>query len=47
MLEIKGLGTPNVQISKTHVRKHLNIKKIMKEYITRREHEQKEKGKRL
>jgi len=24
MLEINGLGTPNVQISKTHVRKHLN-----------------------
>jgi len=26
MLEIKGLGTPNIQISKTHVRKHLNNK---------------------
>jgi len=24
MLEINGFGTPNVQISKTHVRKHLN-----------------------
>ena len=25
MLEINGLGTPNVQINKTHVMKHLNI----------------------
>jgi len=25
MLEINGFGTPNVQISKTQVRKHLNI----------------------